>query len=280
MNGRNHTNKAETDRLSHSNRIERMDRRKFGVLIIAHGSRSTEWVQLVENAICDTLLARELPVELSFLEIVEGRLIHHGIERLVSQGVTDIVAVPLFVSSGSTHLTEISSMLGVIPEVQGYRHAARLELAARVHLTPPMDDAEEIVEIVLERARELSTAPGDESLLLIGHGSDEPGHLERWRSGLARLARMVQQHSRYRAVHGALLLPDETGSQIAACRELVPDGRIVAVPLFLSEGYFTEKVIPARLAGKNVLYNGRALLPHRLVAQWVERQVTETLGRL
>ena len=45
---------------------------------------------------------------------------------------------------------------------------------------------------------------------------------------------------------------------------------VIVAPL-LSEGYFTEKVIPDRLEGLDCRYSGRTLLPHP-PPQWMESQ--------
>ena len=76
--------------------------KKPGVLIISHGSQEKTWVESVDDAISRLNLPDTLPVEAGFLELVEGRLIQDGINRLEAQGVTDLLVVPLFVSSGST----------------------------------------------------------------------------------------------------------------------------------------------------------------------------------
>ncbi|MDF2718875.1 MAG: hypothetical protein K0R28_5800, partial [Paenibacillus sp.] len=50
---------------------------KAGVLVISHGSRSPEWIRLIDEAVADVRLpeieAGVVPVVSSFLEIVEGR---------------------------------------------------------------------------------------------------------------------------------------------------------------------------------------------------------------
>ncbi len=89
---------------------------RYGVLVISHGSRDGKWVRLVDEAVAQVLRPSDIPIVSSFLEIVEGRLIQDGIRTLERQGVTDIIAVPLFVSSGSTHVDEIGYALGAKPE--------------------------------------------------------------------------------------------------------------------------------------------------------------------
>ena len=93
--------------------------RRIGVLVISHGSRDAGWVAMVDEAV----LALQVPadvvaVECSFLEIVEGRLMQDGTNRLLEQGVTDMIVVPLFVSSGSTHIDEIAWAMGAKAEAE------------------------------------------------------------------------------------------------------------------------------------------------------------------
>ena len=57
-------------------------------------------VSLVDEAVHRLASRMDIPVVSSYLELVEGRLIQDGITALEDQGVTDIVVIPLFVSSG------------------------------------------------------------------------------------------------------------------------------------------------------------------------------------
>ena len=115
--------------------------RKYGVLVISHGSRDEGWVQLVEDAVNAVRMPANVPMYASYLELVEGRLIQDGIDQLSKgQGVTDIIVVPLFVSSGSTHIDEISYALGVIAEPLLETDMEPLDIKARIHFTSPIDD--------------------------------------------------------------------------------------------------------------------------------------------
>ena len=84
---------------------------KIGVLVIAHGSSSESWCGPVRNATDGVDLP--YPVELGFLEFVPNETINLAVERLDDAGVTKIIAVPLFVSSHSSHIQEIEYVLGI-----------------------------------------------------------------------------------------------------------------------------------------------------------------------
>jgi len=152
--------------------------RKRGALVIAHGSSKSEWVAMVDDAV--ERVDVEMPVAVGFLEMVEGRAIPDAIRSLEAQGVEEIVAVPLFVSSGSAHIAEIARMLGVEPPWPVEVDVTPIEFDARVRFCRPMDDHPFIARILTERARELSADPQDEWVLLVGHGNETPVLRKEW----------------------------------------------------------------------------------------------------
>ena len=88
---------------------------KYGILVIAHGSPSESWCSPVRDAVADVDLP--YPVELGFLEFVPNETINDAVERLDDAGVTKIIAIPLFISSHSSHIQEIEYVLGLRDEL-------------------------------------------------------------------------------------------------------------------------------------------------------------------
>ncbi len=249
----------------------------YGVLVISHGSRSKEWVGQVDDAVGGLHLPWPLPVECGFLELVEGRGIQDGIDRLEAQGVTDMIVVPLFISSGSTHIDEIGYALGVRETALLPTALKRFRIRAAVRFCRPMDDDPEVAEMICEKLRPISDRPSREAVLLIGHGSKEDGFCRKWQQGLERLAAKVRELGGYDDVCPATLLPDQVRERMAQWREWKPERDVLVAPLFLSEGYFTKRVIPARLEGFSYRYTGASLLPSPLVAQWMEKRIMAAL---
>lgn len=250
----------------------------LGILVISHGSRSEEWVRLVDEAVLAMHVPQGVPVFSSFLEIVEGRLIQDGITHLESLGVTDIVVIPFFVSSGSTHIDEISYALGVKPEPLLPTDMMPFAIRARIHFTSPIDDDPIIADILYEKMKPLSIDPQREIVILVGHGSVEEGFHQRWLEGMERLASRIRTLGGFDEVDTAMLLPDQLPQKMQRWHQLKPEHAVLVVPLFLSEGYFTNEVIPARMNGYIYRYNGKALLPHPLLSRWMERQTAPFLG--
>ncbi len=250
--------------------------RKLGVLVISHGSRNLQWVQLVRDAVADVVMPVDLadaPVECSFLELVEGCLIQDGIDRLEQSGVTDMIVIPLFVSSGSTHIDEISWALGTKDEPDLETDLQRFRITGNVHLCDPIDDDPEIAQLLVDKLLPLSEAPERELVLLVGHGSKEKGFHGRWRQGLKSLAQQVQAIGGYAEVETVMLLPNQASCKAKAWTKRRPELEVLIAPLFLSAGYFTTKVIPERFEGFTYRYSGETLLPSPHISRWMERRI-------
>jgi len=254
--------------------------RKYGVLIISHGSRDNRWVELVDQATAEINLTGEMPIRAVFLEIVTGRLIQDGINALQAQGVTDIIAVPLFVSSGSTHVDEISYALGATSKPLSPTDLEKFSLAARIHFATPLDDDADIAQVIFSKIKPLSQNPSREIIIIVGHGSKEKEFHLRWRRGLSLLAMRVKQLGNFAGADAAMLAPKQLRNKVIWWRKHMPDHHVIVAPFFLSDGYFVNEVIPAILQGLNVKYNGMALLPHPLISHWMEKQINRITSRM
>lgn len=245
---------------------------KQGVLIISHGSKDSGWTQLVDDAVKELSFPESMLVEASFLENVQGRGIQDGIDRLEAAGVTRIFAVPLFVSAGSTHVDEIGYALGAKPAPEKATDLQRFQISAELHFGSPLHDDPLLADMVWDKVKSLSEDRSREVILLIGHGSRHDGFLQRWEQGFRTLAERVKIISGAAKADYALLNPDQLKERAVYWRE--QGYRVIAVPLFLSPGYFTNVEIPKRLSGVEVTYSGECtLLPHPLLHAWIERQV-------
>ncbi|GAB7387725.1 hypothetical protein BSNK01_15620 [Bacillaceae bacterium] len=252
--------------------------RKLATLIITHGSREKGWVRRVDETLA--FLRLEMPVVVSFLELVAGRSIPEGVRRLEEQGVTDILAVPLFVCSGSTHLAEIRHAFGLQEKPPFPTDLPPIATKARIHFLPAMDDHPYVLELLTERLRELSRKPEEEVLFLVGHGAEEPGFHERWERMLQSVTRQLRRRLRFKGATYGTLHPDNVYRRAQAVGR---KNELVVCPLFLSEGYFTHVIVPQKLGSLSYRYDGRAYLPHPFVAKWVEDvvrgKVAELTGR-
>ncbi|MDK8183381.1 CbiX/SirB N-terminal domain-containing protein [Paenibacillus sp. UMB4589-SE434] len=294
-----------------------LDVRMKGLLIISHGSRDEAWVTLVDEAIDKAVWPEGLPVASSFLECVPNRSIQDGIDELESQGVEQIGVVPLFVSSGSTHVDEIAWALGVKEEPLCDSDLERFRVHADIVYGAPLDEDDSVYAMVAARLRALDVDGKRDAVMLIAHGSPHEPFQTRWRDGLTRMAHELKARNWCVVAGHALLCCDDVGGRVqemqsllSAGREHTAGGRVAVVPIFLSQGYFTTKVIPERLSAvmpksapvrqdflssaleiesQNgnaeleadecaLLYDGQTLLPHPALTAWLEQEARRVLS--
>ena len=243
-----------------------------GVLIIAHGSRNPKWNHLVELVVRN--IRSTLPIRVSYLDFVEGKQIEDGIRDLERLGLKQIMVIPLFVTMGSTHLDEIQYALGLIqnPAIDTDMQAIRTH--AEIIWCPPLEDHDFVYQIISERILNLSENPSEEVLLLIGHGSEHPQFHEVWEELLQRMTINLRRRFGFKGVSYATLHPDVIERRAKA---LARKNKLLVIPIFLSEGYFTNIAIPARLEGLSCLYDGRAYLPHPLIGSWLESMIDQAV---
>lgn len=197
--------------------------RDRGVLLLAHGGNE-HW-----NAQVEALAAkvdRTAPTEVAFGMATRANL-QRAVDRLRERGVSQIVAVPLFVSSWSSVITSTEYLLGQRAEAPpqlaifakmnhpahgeaGHAsadaaasggHAQAHELAADpatpvdsplpIRMAPALNDHPVVADILLSRARSISENPGREALVVVAHGPVDDEENRRWladmRSTAARM---------------------------------------------------------------------------------------------
>lgn len=245
---------------------------KRGVLIISHGSRNRRWIDAVDGLLAQ--VQTNVVLEAVFLDMVEKRTIEAGIRRLEADGVQEILVVPLFVSDGSTHLSEIRYALGLDELAAIETELKPIPSQARIVWGRPMNDHPLVYAILRDRIRALSTCPEDEVLLLVAHGSDTARFAERWQHVLGQLSAKLRHELGLSGASYATIHPDTVARR---ARVLARKNQVLVVPLFVSPGYYTEKAIPERLRGIAHRYDGAAYLPDSRVAQWIESSIAEWL---
>ncbi|HHP50473.1 MAG TPA: hypothetical protein ENM97_00940 [Moorella mulderi] len=224
---------------------------KPGILVVAHGAKDPKWCQPVQQMVEKLRGLFFCPVELAFLEEAEPNIIQ-GVEILNSQGVNRLIVVPLFISSHSNHIEEIKYILGLRgtpPDPEEKLERARP--AGEVILTPAVDDHPLLATALLKAATPLLTHPDKEVLVLAAHGSDSPEGQKGWENNFASLADQLKILSggKIKEVRYGFLFEKASPSLEEVLDQVIKkDGRkAVVIPVMVSEGYFTDRKIPAIL---------------------------------
>jgi sirohydrochlorin ferrochelatase len=236
-----------------------------GILLLAHGG-SSDWNQRV-TALAATLDASQ-PTEVAF-GMASRPAIQTAVDRLTARGVKSIVAVPLFISSHSSVITSTEYLLGVRREMPGdlrvfakMNHGAHGAHAAAGHeendtavtavdntrpvtspvpirMTEALNRHRLVGEILVDRAREVSSSPEKEAVIIVAHGPVPEDDNKRWLADM----QLVEKESNL-------------------------GRRVLIVPLLLSYGGI-EKGIRQRLEGLNYVMASRALMPDERLLEWV-----------
>lgn len=139
-----------------------------------------------------------------------------------------------------------------------------------------MDDHPLIVELLLDQLRKLSVSPNNEAVLLVGHGSDRADFFQVWEDFLKRLESKIQSSLPFGTITHATMYNENIDQMTRNLRNQYD--RLIVLPLFLYEGYFTKRVIPQRL-GETDYIMGHTYIPHQNIRKWIEHQVESTLVR-
>lgn len=186
-------------------------------------------------------------------------------------GVTDLVAIPFFVSDADPILQRVRASL---PE---YRHTGTITWA------PPMADSYLIGQVVLDRAMELSGDHGREQLIVVGFGATD---VDNERSMQRHLGKLADYVSRYRPLQETRSIvyydraaPDaeerNTAADAAVTRMAAKRGRTLAIlatlgPKFDHSMAFLSS-LKQRFQDIDVVFSHKELLPHPNVLRWLKK---------
>ena len=269
-----------------------------GVLLLAHGGQP-QWNERVIDVA--RRVNERVPAEVAFGMATRAN-IQSAIDRLSARGVTDIVAVPLFVSSHSSVITSTEYLLGLRQDAPadlatfakmnhgshgaadphaGHGTAADpaspVTTTARIRMTPAFNRHPIIGAIAADRAKSISTSPSNEAVILVAHGPVPDDDNQRWLEDMAVLAGHVRESSAYAAVD-FMTVRDDAGPAMreAATKELrdkvqtqAARGRkVIIVPHLMSFGGI-EQGVRKRLEGLDYTMTSQAIMPDDRVVDWV-----------
>ncbi|MGH7579070.1 MAG: sirohydrochlorin chelatase, partial [Gemmatimonadales bacterium] len=262
---------------------------EVGTLIVAHGG-GPAWDARVEKIAAEVQL--QGPVGVSFL-MGPGARTHRfqdAVADLVRRGASEVVVVPMLVSSHSGHYEQIRYLAGERNDLDStmmhHLHMSGIERAAPgvpIRLTRAVDDSPEIADVLADRARALAKDPAHQALFLVGHGPNSAEDYAEWMANLRRVADTVRARTGFRNVLLDLVRDDAPepvrAEAVARVRELIRlqhqlTGRdVVVVPVLISTGRVSTEKLPEDLKGLPISYTTEGLLPHSGMARWVESRV-------
>ena len=268
-----------------------------GTLLLAHGQHAMSdtaghdhhhapptpstnpWNQNVEKLAAT--LNSSTPTEVAF-GMAEPESIQAAVDRLTARGVSDIVAVPLFISSHSPIIENFQYILGLrstLAAKTSLKSLEKVKTTARFRFTSALDSSPLVSQILLERAKGLTKSPATTTVVLIAHGPNDEEDNKLWQKDMSAHAAYLRAKGGFRSAEFLTIRDDAEGpvknAAIADFRKRVEDGSkigpAVVVPVLLSEGGIEEEV-EGTLKGLKYAF-AKPLMPHPNFVLWVKEQI-------
>ena len=274
-----------------------------GVLLLAHGGQPAWNARVTDLA---ATVDRTMPTEVAFGMATRAN-IQTAVDRLVARGATEIVAVPLFVSSWSSVITSTEYLLGLRAKApaalavfarmdHGGGHGATgtsgqtahanhgaadgttpVTSPVKIRMTPALNDHPVVADILASRARAVGKSPESEAVVIVAHGPVEEEDNRRWLADMRSLSERVKSITAFASID-YLTVRDDAPKPIwekakadlrAVVQKRTEEGRqVLIVPLLISFGGI-EKGLRERLEGLDYTMAEAGLMPDDRLAGWV-----------
>lgn len=255
-----------------------------------HGEQSPETIPSWNASVLEAVkpLKGTYPLEVAF-GMADPETIQEAVRKLEEKGVSEVIVVPLFISSHSPIIGNSRYILGLqkeLPYTTDVKSLPRLESKLRFSMAKALNDSPLVAEILLERSKELSTNPAKETVILVGHGPNDENENKLWLHDMQKLAAYVREKGEFKEVKVATWRSDAPkeikDKAIYELRTMVEasgkDGRVIIIPHLLSSGGVENEIVEA-LKGLTYIFNGKTLLPHENITIWIEKQIKEELAK-
>ncbi len=266
---------------------------KKAVLIIAHGSRSAEWNELVlslENVVSERLSSENISgkTRVAFMEMAQPS-IADVIRDLEKSGIEQVFAVPLFINLSGHSMFDVPAILGLSFEknlVQAFMEEG-IEIVKtdlNIVLGPTLNYGELIQQILLDRVKELSVSPDSEGIVLLTHGSpqfepfwhnacQEVGAYLCAKTSISKFDYVFIEVGQYFKTEGLPRILDMAKN----CERVIVSGLYLSLaPVNIANRYLKEEKLDHDwFTSKNIYFSGKGLLPDDRLVGWIVDRVIE-----
>jgi sirohydrochlorin ferrochelatase len=252
------------------------------VLVMASGGTSA-WNKSVKKAVKAAQLSCPSRLFIGMGDTPEQqRELQEMVSDLEEGGAHTIYVIPLLVSSYSEVARQWKYLLGAGVQ-PGFMNNPLFPVQKRstIHFSEPLNDSTVVVEILLDRAHEISAAPDKETVIIVSYGANDDADNTRWSQILQNIADRLKERGGFKAVEGVALRDDAPPAirqkAVESLRERVKAAdlagtRALVVTLLLAPGGIEHK-IGLELGGLNYAFNTKAILPDARISEWIRSQV-------
>ena len=266
-----------------ANRWLKLTREEIGFVIMPHGA-DIDWNESIREPLREIVQNRR--VEYAF-SMADSYVLSRAVTRLEERGARGIVVLRVF-SQASSFRDRIEFLIGLGAQpgpTMGMAPPSRIHSASIFTTVGGIENHPLFARGLLERARELSTDPSNETVLLLGHGAGADEDNQRWLDNLESIAaQMHEQGDGFADIRWANWREDwpqyrdaEEANIMAMVQEEEDLGRTVIV---IPARTTLSGPEPDQLGEFNHVRIGTGFAPHPLFAQWVGEQLNEGVALL
>ena len=256
----------------------RLTDEEIGFVIMPHGA-DIDWNESIRKPLSQIVQNRRIEYAFS---MADSQVLSRAVTRLEERGARGIVVLRVF-SQASSFRDRIEFLIGLGDQpgpTMGMARPSRIRSASIFTTVGGIENHPLFARGLLERARELSTNPSNETVLLLGHGAGADEDNQRWLKNLKSIAvQMREQGDGFASFRWANWREDWPQHRDTA------EANIMAIVQEEEDLGRNVIVIPARTTlsgpepdhlGKfNHVRIGTGFAPHPLFAEWVSEKLNE-----
>ncbi len=250
---------------------------KVGILALAHGFKEPGNTQF-RAAFQD--VAAEYPATYALgMAMMTSDPIAAAIRKLEAAGAETIIVMPVTTADNSTLTRQWDYIFGKIDE-PAYLETATVSSSAKLVWTPTPTASPIIADIMLAHAKELSTDPANETVVILGHGPQSKEDNDKELAILARHADYIKSKGGFAEVIYANVQddapPEVRAANVAALRARAQAAADKGHHVIAVHTQLTQSSVVRRLAadiGGIADLNPRGLMEHPRFKDWINAQI-------
>ncbi len=255
---------------------------KTGVLVLIHGFGPTG-DRIMREAV--TPLGKIFPTAIAAgMSMMNSAHIQSSMDQLAEAGAESVVVVPLSSTRYNSLVYQWEHVFGK-RDHGSFLDVPQVETDAKLDFVTPIEDHPLAHEILLDHAKDLSTDPANELVIIVAHGPHWEEENKINLEILGRLATRIQDIGGFSDVK-ALTLQDDAPSAVRAAnverlRAMVnaadDEGKDVIIVTNLLSARSIQWKIERDLEGLDYKFSVKGISEHPNFAVWLREEVMESL---
>ncbi len=253
-------------------------RAEVGVLIVAHGFH-----EIGDQSLVDRLkpTARIFPTAAALgMSMMQSSHIQSSVDSLVAAGAKKIIAIPVHNTPYSNQTRQWLYILGKLDK-PGYATVPQVQTSAEIIVAEPLKDHPFMAELLTDYAKEISTDPSNEVVIIGAHGQAEMSDNQSALAEMANLAKYVQEDGGFSEVKVTTLQNDAPQAirnvNVERLRGWVAtakqEGKQALVVPYVIAPHSVQGTMRKELEGLDYKFNAKGVIEHPNFDKWLSENI-------